>query len=284
MKKAGKMIGLGALVAAGALVAVFMCRENTAVVDEASPHAAARPAKKDVIKGKGLRGMKAVGGLKAKDRAKDAQKKDFRAKRRPVTDQDTDLSHLGAEQRTTLNNLQSALDDDNFEAVLALAQKVQSSKDWPDGIPIELRKEVLNALSWFGIKALPEITGFLADADSDIVEEAVSAYENLMSDANGDAELAQAVLAAARTINDVDAMETILSELNNMRNSVAVDTIKKIMSSGTEAAKNALQEAIDFFTGEEGISTPEQLDKWYNDPSGDNLDDENAEEMYGPQA
>ena len=49
-----------------------------------------------------------------------------------------------------------------------------------------------------------------------------------------------------------------------------------------DAAKAALREAIEFLTGEENITTPEQLDNWYNDPSGDNRDDEDAEEFYGP--
>ena len=88
--------------------------------------------------------------------------------------------------------------------------------------------------------------------------------------------------AAAAVIADADAMDSILMSLNEMRPSVAVATIKQIWATGTDAAKAALREAIEFLTGEENITTPEQLDNWYNDPSGDNRDDEDAEEFYGP--
>ncbi len=285
MKSTGKIIGVGALVAVCTLVTVFVCLDKPAMVDETSSGPTGEVTRKGVRNSKRSRGGGALKSpLKLRSGAKETGKKTLRTKRRPVMDEDADLSHLTLEQRTTLSKIRSALDDDDFKAVRALAQKVQSSKDWPDKIPIELRKELLNALSWFGIKALPEITGFLADADADVLEEAVSAYEDVIREANGDRELQQAVLAASRAINDADAMESILSELNNMRNSVAVETIKQIMATGTEAAKNALPEAIEFFTGQEGITTPEQLDAWYNDSSGDNKDAEDAEEFYGAQS
>ena len=102
-----------------------------------------------------------------------------------------------------------------------------------------------------------------------------------MQDANGDAELSLLLITACQAINDRDAVESFLMELNNMRNSVAVKTIKEISVKGTLAAKEALGEAMEFLTGEEGM-TVDKLDKWYNDPSGDNLDDPDAEEFYGP--
>lgn len=195
---------------------------------------------------------------------------------------DADEAALTAEQRALIEAIRKALDEDDHKTVLALVQKLQKSKEWPDGIPLPIRRAALEAVSWLGISALPEIAGFLGDGDKEVVSDAIDAYESALIEANGDRELASIVTAAAAVIDDADAMDSILMSLNEMRPSVAVATIKQIWATGTDAAKAALREAIEFLTGEENITTPEQLDKWYNDPSGDNRDDEDAEEFYGP--
>lgn len=195
---------------------------------------------------------------------------------------DADEAALTTEQRALIAAIRKALDADDHKTVLALVQKLQKSKEWPDGIPLPIRRAALEAVSWVGMAALPEIAGFLGDGDEEILSDAIAAYESALIEANGDRELATIVTAAASAIDDADAMDSILMSLNEMRPSVAVATIKQIWATGTEGAKAALREAIEFLTGEEGITTPEQLDAWYNDPSGDNQDDEDAEEFYGP--
>ncbi len=287
MKLSAKVVAVVLLVVACVLAVVFVPWGTPTAVEETPSQVDSRSAQKRSAKKttgrRPSRGRERLKSVESQIGTKKTPPRELRSKRRPIIAEAADLSHLTVEQRTVLNNLQSALDDNDFKSVLALAQDMQKSTDWPDKVPIELRKEALNALSWFGIKALPEITGFLADASPEVLEEAVSAYENIISDANGDAELSQTVLAAALTINDADAMESILMELNNMRPSVAVSTIKGIWEAGTDAAKSALPEAIEFLTGREDIKTPEDLDAWYNDPSGDNMDGEDAEEDFGPQ-
>lgn len=189
---------------------------------------------------------------------------------------------LNAEQRALIQAIRKALEDDDKKTVLALVRKLQSANEWPDGIPLPIRRAALEAAAWFGMAALPEIAGFLGDGNEEVLADAIEAYEGTIFEANGDRELATIVLAAAQAINDSEAMDSILMNLSDMRPSVAVETIKQIWATGTAGAKAALAEAVEFLTGEEGITTPEQLDAWYNDPSGDNRDDEDAEEFYGP--
>lgn len=189
---------------------------------------------------------------------------------------------LNAEQRALIQAIRKALEDDDKKTVLALVRKLQSANEWPDGIPLPIRRAALEAAAWFGMAALPEIAGFLGDGNEEVLADAIEAYESTIFEANGDRELATIVLAAAQAINDSEAMDSILMNLSDMRPSVAVETIKQIWATGTAGAKAALAEAVEFLTGEEGITTPEQLDAWYNDPSGDNRDDEDAEEFYGP--
>lgn len=204
---------------------------------------------------------------------------------RPTMDiGDEEEARLTEAQRQLLAEIKKAMDEEDRKLAMRLIQRLQSSPEWPDGVPNSIKKAAIDALGWFGGDCLPEIAGFLMDADQDIIDEAAEVLENRLMDANGDEEISQIIIAASKMLNDVDAMESILMEMSNMRNSRIVSTIKEIWRSGTEAAKRALPDAIEFATAEENISSPEQLDAWYNDPSGDNLDGEDAEDIYGPMS
>lgn len=191
---------------------------------------------------------------------------------------DAEEAALSAEQKALLEAIRKALADDNKDEVLRLVQKLQASKEWPDGIPKTIKLAAIEAVGWFGVSCLPEIVGFLADSNPEVVEAAIEKFEESLSDMDiSDRERSQILIAAAKVISDAEVMDQFLFELNDMRNSVAVETIKAIMASGTAASKSALVDNIEFFTGEEGLDTPEKLDQWLKD----NPDGEDDEEFYG---
>lgn len=192
-------------------------------------------------------------------------------------------ARLSADQRALLAEIRKVLDEEDCAGLIRIVQKMQKSEEWPDGIPIAIRKAAIDALAWFGGNCIPEMLGFVHDPDSEVQEAAYDAYEQALFDANGDLELSQLVLAASKVIDDFDAMDSMMMWMNDMRPSRQVETIKEIWKSGTPSAKRALSENMEFILGEEGIDTPEKLDEWYNDPSGDNRDDDDAEDFYGPQ-
>ena len=200
-----------------------------------------------------------------------------REKPRFELDED-DESKLNDEQRKTINAIRLALDNDDRKTVLQLVQTLQKSEEWPDGIPKSIKMAAIEALGWFGSSCLPELAGFLADADSEVVEAAIERFEEMLSDIDlSDRERSKILVQASKVIDDSDAMDSMLSELNNMRHSVAIETIKQLMAEGGAATKSILTEAIEFYTGEEGLDTPEKLDKWLKE----NPDDEDDEEFYG---
>lgn len=205
-------------------------------------------------------------------------------KQKPTMDiGDDEEARLTEEQRQLLAEIRAALDADNRKTMIRLVTKMQMSDEWPDGIPVAIRKAAIAALGWFGHDAAPEIAGFLQDGNEEVLESAIDAFESALFEADGDEEIAQILIAAAKTVQDVEAMDSFLMSLNDMRPSRAVETVKVIWESGTDAAKQALPEAVEFYTGQEGITTPEQLDQWYNDPSGENCDEPDAEAVYGKQ-
>ena len=191
---------------------------------------------------------------------------------------DDDEAKLNEEQRRTIEAIRAALDDNSKKTVLKLVQKLQASDEWPDGIPKSIKMAAIEALGWFGPSCLPELAGFLADGDEEVVQSAIDKYSDMLSDSElSDYERADILIAASKIIADPDAMDSMLFELNNMRNSVKVSTIKALMQEGNSATKEVLPDNIEFVIGEEGITTPQQLDEWYKE----NPDDEDDNDFYG---
>ena len=200
-----------------------------------------------------------------------------REKPRFELDED-DEAKLNDEQRKTINAIRAALDNDDRKEVLRLVQMLQKSEEWPDGIPKSIKMAAIEALGWFGSSCLPELAGFLGDSDEEVVQSAIERYEEMLSDFDlSDRERSKILVQASKVIEDSEAMDLMLFELNNMRHSIAIETIKQLMAEGGAATQSVLPENVENYTGEEGMNTPEKLDKWLEE----NPDDEDDEEFYG---
>lgn len=203
---------------------------------------------------------------------------------KPTFDIDDDEeAKLTNEQRELLAQIRQALEDEKADYLVRLVRKLQASNEWPDGVPLAIRQAAIDALGWFGGPCLAEIAGFLIDPDEDVLESAVDAYESALIEADGDRELSLIVMAASKVLNDFDSMDSILMSLNDMRPSCQWETIQEIWNTGTPNAKKAVQEMISFITDDENAKTLEDLQAYYNDPSGKNWDAADAEDVYGPQ-
>ena len=190
---------------------------------------------------------------------------------------DDEEKNLTDEQRRIIEEIRAALAADDFRSLMKLVRQMQASKEWPDGIPKAVKLAAVDALGWFGGNCLPELVGFLADADRDVISATVDAWEDAIAECEADYEVATQVKFACKVVVDSDSMDSILSEIGNMRHSVGIDTLKEILTTGNETAKAQVQEIIDDFTGEKGLTTPEQLDEWLEK----NPDSPDDEEMYG---
>ena len=184
---------------------------------------------------------------------------------------------LSAAQRALLEEIRAALREDDYKSLMKLVRKMQSSDEWPDGIPNSIKKAALEALGWYGSKCLPEIVPFLADSNPEIVADAVSQWEDAIAECDSDREVSEQVKLASRVVVDADSVDSILVEAMNMRHSVAVDTFKDVLANGNEQAKAKVLEQIADYTDDPTITTAEQLDVWLEK----NPDDPGDEEMYG---
>lgn len=194
---------------------------------------------------------------------------------------DVEESALTEAQRALLNELQEALDDESLRRVAKIVEKIQDQyrKGGDEAIPPYMREQAVEALSWFLPDSLAELIGFMADSNPDVLEDVMKNFTEGIDDAElSDRELAAIFKKVAPVIEDDDAIDAILMGLeNDMRNSVAVETYKEIFKTGSEAIKQRLVESMQDFTGEDDITTPEQLDTWLKE----NPDDEEDEDFYG---
>ena len=195
--------------------------------------------------------------------------------------EDDDEKSLSPAQRQLLNELQEALDDESLRRVAEKVKKIQDEyrKGGDAAVPPYMREQAVEALSWFLPDSLAELIGFMADSNPDVLEDVMKNFTEGIDDAElGDRELADIFKKIAPLIEDDDAIDAILMGLeNDMRNSVAVETYKEIFKTGSEAIKERLIESMQDFTGEDDITTPEQLDAWLKE----NPDEEDDEDFYG---
>ena len=211
-------------------------------------------------------------------------KSESRQKPNLVMLEDVEERELTDLARKVLASLQAALDSEDYEQIVHIYSMAQNAPKGSlgkttDGMPVALRKKMIEALGWFGAKALPEMVGYLGDDNPDVAQMALDQFVMALSDISlGDRARASIVTMASSVLTDSDALEQIFAEIPNMRNSVAANTIYSICDSGTPEAKAMMPETIEFITGEEDITTVEDLQKWLDE----NPDGPDDEDLYGP--
>ncbi len=197
------------------------------------------------------------------------------------TEEEKELTDLA---KKVLGLLQAALDSENYaqirsaQEVIANAPKGSLSKV-KSGIPVAIRKKLVEAMGWFGATAIPEMVEFLADPNPEVAQMTIDQFELALQDVTlGDRDRAKIVALASTVLTDHDALEQMFMEISNMRNSVAADTLYTICKDGTDMAKSMMPETIEFVTGEDNIVTDKDLLRWKDQNPDDPYDDD----LYGP--
>lgn len=188
--------------------------------------------------------------------------------------------------KKVLASLQSAIDSNDLAQIRAIIETVKNSpkgslSHFAEGLPVALRKRLVESLGWFGNDAIPDLMEFLADSDSDVSQMAIDQFQLALEDITlGDRERADIVAAASHVVTDTDFLDMLFMEISNMRNSVAAQAMADVLLYGTEEAKSLIPDTIEFVTGEENMSTVEDIERWSND----NPDGPDDEDLYGPMS
>lgn len=155
--------------------------------------------------------------------------------------------------------VQMALDDEDFEGVRASVDKAMASSD------PELRQHVIEALSWFGAAALPELTAFLSDADPETAEEAASQWQMALSDLEDDNLKVKIAVTASQVIVNRETLEMLMAEITSGDDELKnVQGLIDVILDGTPEAVMAAKESYEDLTGEK-FTDVDAAEAWLKD-------------------
>ncbi len=157
-------------------------------------------------------------------------------------------TELSAEDQKLVDALQVALDAENLAEVRKLAEKLVNH-------PVaEVRQRAIEALQWFGEKALDSMTMFLADADEDVQSTAMDAVEQALAEMEDESAKLNYIesLFQVRGACDEDALAMLAGQLKGLSDSAAVidAAVRVIEANANPAAVREMKEVYEFITGE----------------------------------
>ena len=155
-------------------------------------------------------------------------------------------------EKALAERIEKALDDEDFQLAVSCSEEAQSCA------VAEIRQSMVETLGWFGEKALPELTPFLADADEDVRESAMNEWTMALSSIEDDEVKIKTVELAMGVLKDEDALEDISSEYIGVDEKLAVESLVRIIDGGgpVEGVEKA-KETYEFVTGDEWVDAAE---------------------------
>ena len=175
-------------------------------------------------------------------------------------------SELSAEDERRINEIQTALDEEKLSDVKILAEKLI---DHPSAA---VRQKAVEALQWFGAKALDTLTPYLADADEDVRTTAMDAVEQSllqMEDEKAKLDYIES-LFQVRGACDEDGLAMLGGQLKGLSDGAAVvaAAVRVIEANRDPAAAKEMREVYEFVTGEP-YTTPDAAQKWLQENPDD---------------
>ena len=170
-------------------------------------------------------------------------------------DDDEESKRTPAEKKLAAD-VEKALDEEDFELAKKCAPLAFNCKD------TEIRQAMVDTLGWFGAKALPELTPFIADSDADVAESAMNEWESAVSAITDDAEKIGTVELAMKVIRNEDDLESISGEYIGVDEKLAVESLLRVIESGgNDKGIAKAKETYEFVTGEE-FTDRAAAEKW----------------------
>jgi len=218
--------------------------------------------------------------------AKKHHKSDVRTKAKPVKarrqiadptawqveedDGDDDDSNLSPENKKLKEAIEAAEEKEDLAAARSLAATALASDS------VEVRQAMVDTLGGFGVKALPELTPFMADADDDVRDSAFNEWSMAVSQMENDADKVGVVELAMHVLTNEDSLEEISGEYIGVDEKLAVNSLLRIIEAGgSEQGIAKAKETYEFVTGDEFVDRA-TAEKWLREeykPSDVDTDD-----------
>jgi ribosome modulation factor len=158
-------------------------------------------------------------------------------------------------EKRGLDALQLALDEEQFDKVRdASAQLARSSSPY-------VRGKVVEALSWFKQRAIPDLRGMMNDSDEEVASDATDAWLEAVASVTDEALKAKELYAGMVQIQDMDSLHEAMMEYYDMDDGLALQYIVNLIHSGNPAARQAGLEGYEHVAGDP-YTTPEAAQTW----------------------
>lgn len=184
-----------------------------------------------------------------------------------LSDDDDEESKRTPEEKKLAADIEKALDEEDFELAKKCAPLALKCKD------TEIRQSMVDTLGWFGEKAIPELTPFIADPDEDVAESAMNEWDSTVSSIEDDGEKIGMTEMAMQVISDEDALESISGNYIGVDEKLAVESLLRVIEGGGSVKGiDKAKETYEFVTGEEFVDRA-AAEKWiaeeYEPPNAD---------------
>ena len=184
-----------------------------------------------------------------------------------LSDDDEEDSNRTPEEKRLAADVEKALDEEDFELAKKCAPLALKCKD------TEIRQSMVDTLGWFGEKAIPELTPFIADPDEDVAENAMNEWDCAVSSIEDDGEKIGMTEMAMQVISDEDALESISGNYIGVDEKLAVESLLRVIEGGGSAKGiEKAKETYEFVTGDE-FTDRAAAEKWiaeeYEPPDAD---------------
>lgn len=186
-------------------------------------------------------------------------------------------AQLSPAEQQLVDKIEDAVDAESLSALLALAPKAEAAKP-------AVRVSYVEALGWFGYRALPEMTPFLADSDQEVRDTAVSEWTQALDEIEDDARRLAIAERAFMVVSDEDVLESISGAYLGIDDeSLAVASLAKIIAADCPAeAREKAKETYNFVTGDEWTGAA-AAEEWISQYKRENEEDQEHNDIYDNQ-
>jgi len=174
-----------------------------------------------------------------------------------VTDAD-ERTDLAPADRETLKKVQQAMEDENIGMLRTAARAaLQSQTD-------EVRSDTVDALGWFGVRAMDDLLPFMVDANADIAQSALDNWTTALGEIEDGKRRCTLIEGVMRVLTDKDALESLVVEFNESETFDVIQSLVNLIGSGNRASAEVAREHYEFLTGEE-YTTVEAANAWVSE-------------------
>ncbi len=167
----------------------------------------------------------------------------------PVADSgdEGDVDDMSPADRRLMDAIEQGRDDDDLDRLVKIIPEVLASTN------AEVRAELVDAIGWFDVKGMNHLLPFMADPDDDVRESAIDNWTSALGEVEDEKMRAQMVGAVMQVLTDQDALESMVNELIDMDERVALQTLVDVIEGGKAAPQGVAtaREQYEFLTGEE---------------------------------